>query len=56
MEMRVTEEHEAMINDCEKRINKLTAWEIDYIADIKGNMFLTMNQIQKLEEIWERIT
>ncbi len=52
------EEYETLIQDCEDRDRKLTPWERDFLESIKerieGWTPLTENQVDKLNEIWER--
>lgn len=54
------EDWSQMIADIERRQQKLTDWEVDFVDDIdvqlgKGHG-LSINQEKKLEEIWQRIT
>jgi hypothetical protein len=43
-------------SDCERRYEKLTEWELKFVADISERESLTEKQIVKLEKIWERVT
>lgn len=49
-----------MIEDCEKRESKLTAWEVDFIASLRGRIDddypLTEKQAARLTQVWERVT
>ena len=54
------DEYQQMIKDCENRESKLSEWEenfidslYDWIADDK---IPTSKQVEKLENIWERVT
>jgi len=55
-----TEEQRILINDCLKRISKLTDWESRFMANIRirleANIPLTEKQDELLNEIWERVT
>ena len=55
-----TEEQRILINDCLKRISKLTDWESRFMANIRirleANKPLTEKQDELLNEIWERVT
>jgi hypothetical protein len=48
------------IEDCENRSARLDNWSVNFIDSIKrqleGGRALTANQIEKLDEIWERAT
>lgn len=49
-----------MIDDCENREEKMTAWELSFVASVsiypgKG-WTLTKLQQSRLTEIWERVT
>jgi len=50
----------AMIGDCESRESKLTDWEVGFIASLSENIEigrkLTELQVEKLSNIWERVT
>jgi hypothetical protein len=60
MSARWQDEYLRMIADCEKRESKLTDWErtfIDSVAHWLANgSGLSGKQIERLEEIWERVT
>lgn len=49
-----------MIDDCERRESKLTAWESDFIDSLAGRICrghtLTDKQAEILLKIWDRIT
>jgi hypothetical protein len=55
-----TEEYLTMIEDCEKRERKLSAWDADFLASVKDRLIdkkpLTPKQIECLDRIWERAT
>lgn len=55
-----TAEHLQMVEDCEKREAKLTAWEHDFIVSIRDQLEagrrLSEKQADRLDEIWERVT
>ena len=50
----------AMINDCQERDEKLTDWELSFIASIDNTTTrgyrLTALQQERLNEIWEKVT
>lgn len=54
------DEIEQLICDCEEREEKLTPWELTFIASIRDKYdrdgVLSDNQEEKLNQIWERIT
>jgi hypothetical protein len=54
------EDWQTMVEDCEKRESKLTAWEAEFIASLRGRldaeMGLTDKQAAQLEKVWERVT
>ena len=49
-----------MIEDCEKRESKLTAWEVEFIQSLRERIDsdkpLSEKQDILLNEIWERVT
>ena len=49
-----------LVEDCEKREEKLTAWEHDFIVSIRDQLEagrrLSEKQADRLVEIWERVT
>jgi hypothetical protein len=53
-------EYETMIEDCENRDHRLTEWERDFLDSIKVRVEswtrLTPGQVDKLNEVWERVT
>lgn len=53
-------EIQTMIEDCEKRDRKLSDWETGFIdslsVQIGRGVALTEKQIQKLTDVWERVT
>jgi hypothetical protein len=55
-----TEEYLTMIEDCEKRERRLSAWDVDFLSSVKDRLIdkkpLTQKQIECLDGIWERAT
>lgn len=55
-----SEEYLTLTDDCEKRSEKLSEWELQFIdslrRQIEDGRMPTRNQIEKLDEIWERVT
>lgn len=53
-------EHAQLIEDCEHRSDRLDDWSVNFINSISrqlaGGRALTANQVEKLDEIWERAT
>lgn len=53
-------EQAQLIEDCENREDKLSDWERGFIDSIGRQMAdgraLTDKQVERLEEIWERVT
>ena len=53
-------EQQQMIDDCERRESKLTAWEYEFIDSLANRVCrghtLTDKQAEKLQKIWDRIT
>lgn len=50
---------EAMLEDCNKRYNKLNDWEqgfIDSLNQLTDSGNLSYKQYETLEKIWERVT
>jgi hypothetical protein len=48
-----------MIEDCEKRESKLTTWEQEFIQSLSeqyNKKDFTKYQLNKLEQIWDRVT
>lgn len=49
-----------MIKDCEEREEKLSDWERNFVQSLRErvdkNLSLTDRQIEKLNQIWDRIT
>jgi hypothetical protein len=49
-----------LIEDCETRSERLDDWSVNFIDSIRrqleGGRALTLNQREKLDEIWERAT
>lgn len=54
------EEIRAMIDDCQERDEKLTDWELSFIASIDHTVAnghrLTALQQERLDDIWDRVT
>lgn len=53
------DEHVQMLEDCEKRSEKLTEWEQQFIDSLGHQIAerpLSEKQVEKLEKIWERLT
>jgi hypothetical protein len=55
-----TTEYLQLIEDCEKRDHRLSAWDVDFLSSIKDRLIdkrpLTEKQINMLDSIWERAT
>lgn len=55
-----TDEYLAMIADCKKREAKMSEWEQKFIDDMKDRIdrrqLPTPNQLEKINEVWERVT
>ena len=53
-------EHAQLIEDCENRSERLDDWSVNFIDSISRQLAdgraLTANQVEKLDEIWERAT
>ena len=54
------DEYQTLLEDCRKRDHMLSAWDADFLDSIEdrldGNNTLTLKQIEKLEEIWNKAT
>lgn len=54
------EEYEVLIGDCQDRHRKLSSWEKDFLDSIQAQINrwsrLSEAQVEKLNEIWERVT
>ena len=55
-----TSEYARMIDDCEKRQERLTEWECSFIDSVsqqlaKGRV-LSQKQIETIDRIWEKAT
>lgn len=54
------EEYEQLIEDCENRDSRLSPWAREFLDSIKARIKrwdpLTVNQVDKLNEIWEKAT
>jgi hypothetical protein len=55
-----TDEYLEMVEDCEKREERLTDWERKFIDSIRKQLeqerLLSAKQMQALDNIWERVT
>jgi len=55
-----TDEYITLIDDCEKRERKLSAWDVDFLASIRERLEekrpLSLKQSNILDAIWERAT
>ena len=53
-------EYYTLIDDCEKREKRLSAWDVDFLISIRSRLDykkpLTPKQTECLEGIWERAT
>jgi len=45
-----------MIDDIMNRSNKLSEWEQNFISDMYGREEFTPRQLEKIDQIWERVT
>ena len=54
------DEYYTLIEDCRKREQALSAWDVDFLESIESRLNdrkpLTPKQIECLEGIWERAT
>lgn len=54
------DEYNQMIEDCENRDRRMNEWERGFIeslkAQLKDERIPTMPQIEKLNDIWEKVT
>ena len=54
------DEYITQLDDCEKRQDRLTDWEVNFIDSLRRQLEagrrLTANQVEKLDDIWERAT
>ena len=55
-----TAEYLTMIEDCEKRSEKMTEWEQTFVDSLSHQLgtrnFITDKQIEVLDRIWEKVT
>lgn len=55
-----TDEYITLIEDCERRSHKLSDWELNFIDSLRRQLEdgrrPTANQIEKLDECWEKAT
>jgi hypothetical protein len=53
-------EYIILLDDCENREERLTDWERGFIDSLRHQIdagrFLSAKQIDKLDDIWERVT
>lgn len=53
-------DHAQLIEDCEYRSDCLDDWSVNFIDSISRQLAdgraLTANQVEKLDELWERAT
>lgn len=58
--MSKSDEIQSMLDDCEKRSEKMSDWECEFIDSISDQLGrgrgLTEKQEQILERIWEKVT
>lgn len=54
------DEIDQLITDCENRSERLNDWELGFIDSIRRQFdasgSLSPKQIERLEEVWERVT
>lgn len=55
-----TDEYERMLKDCQKREERLTDWERNFIDSLEHRMLHggvpTPKQCEVIDRIWERVT
>lgn len=55
-----TKEYLQQVEDCEARESRMSEWEHGFIASLgerlRAGCFLTDTQIEKLDQVWERVT
>lgn len=55
-----TDEYITLIDDCEKRDSKLSAWDVDFLVSIRERLEqkrpLSPKQSDILDDIWEKAT
>lgn len=55
-----TDEYITLIDDCEKRDSKLSAWDVDFLVSIRERLeqkrALSPKQSNILDDIWEKAT
>ena len=55
-----TAEYLKIISDCEQRQSKLSSWEEGYLDSVRDQIERgrtpSAKQLEKLDEIWERVT
>lgn len=55
-----TEEHAAMLEDCEKRESRMSDWEQKFIDSLGHQIThdrpVSQKQIEVLDRIWEKVT
>jgi hypothetical protein len=54
------DEYMSMIEDCEDRSDNLSDWEADFVSSLRDqletNGSLSPRQVEKLEQVWEKVT
>jgi len=54
------DEHATMVADCVQRESKLSDWERSFIDSLDNRLAkglgLTEKQVERLDEIWEKVT
>lgn len=55
-----TDEYVTLVEDCEKREERLTSWEHDFLVSLRNQLeagrAISPRQIETLENIWEKVT
>lgn len=55
-----SDEYARMLEDCEKRESQLSEWEASFVDSLSDQISRgrqpTPKQIEKLDDIWERVT
>lgn len=55
-----TSEYVTLLEDCEKRSERLTDWELNFIESLSNQMIAgrrpSQKQIETLDNIWEKAT
>lgn len=54
------DEYLTMIEDCTKREDRMTDWEVQFVASIRLQLSqgkrLTYKQVDALDSVWEKVT